>query len=203
MACGSGLVRIYDFLRTDEPSQYPRTDLTRTLDPAAVSAAALDGSDPLASEALDIFLSIVGAEAGHMALRSLATGGVYICGGIFPKARGSLPGSRLRSGARPRCCLWTQACCRKEQVTASACGRPETLTPPRRPRPGRPRQVMERVQAGGVLEAFLWRASRFHDKVLKHVPLYVVTEEKLGLLGTREEAIRVLQDLQSDTGIAT
>jgi hypothetical protein len=32
-----------------------------------------------------MFLSIVGAEAGNMALRSLASGGVFICGGIFPK----------------------------------------------------------------------------------------------------------------------
>lgn len=38
-----------------------------------------------AVEALDMFLSIVGAEAGHMALRSLATGGVYVCGGIPPR----------------------------------------------------------------------------------------------------------------------
>lgn len=40
---------------------------------------------PAAVEALDMFLSIVGAEAGNMALRSLASGGVFICGGIFPK----------------------------------------------------------------------------------------------------------------------
>ncbi len=48
VACGSGLVRIYDFLRADEPSQYPGRDLSRQLDPASVSKAALDGSDPLA-----------------------------------------------------------------------------------------------------------------------------------------------------------
>ena len=34
-----------------------------------------------------MFLSIVGAEAGHMALRSLASGGVYVCGGIPPRVR--------------------------------------------------------------------------------------------------------------------
>lgn len=32
-----------------------------------------------------MFLSIIGAEAGHMGLRLLAKGGVYICGGITPK----------------------------------------------------------------------------------------------------------------------
>ena len=40
-----------------------------------------------------MFLSIVGAEAGHMALRSLASGGVYICGGIFPKVGGWVGGT--------------------------------------------------------------------------------------------------------------
>lgn len=59
------------------------------------------------------------------------------------------------------------------------------------------------MQAGGVLEAFLWRASRFHDKVLKDIPLYVVTEEKIGLLGTREQAIRIAEELRADVTIAT
>lgn len=39
-----------------------------------ITAAALDGSDDVAAEAVDIFLSIVGAEAGAMALRCLAKG---------------------------------------------------------------------------------------------------------------------------------
>lgn len=49
-----------------------------------------------------MFLSIVGAEAGHMALRSLASGGVYICGGIFPKVGGPAPGVAGLLGSRPR-----------------------------------------------------------------------------------------------------
>lgn len=53
--------------------------------PSAISKAALSGKDEKASEAVDIFLSIIGAEAGHMGLRLLAKGGVYICGGITPK----------------------------------------------------------------------------------------------------------------------
>lgn len=50
VACGSGLVRIYDFLRGDEPSQYPGLDLRAQRDPAGVSNAALNGSDPIACE---------------------------------------------------------------------------------------------------------------------------------------------------------
>lgn len=55
--------------------------------PGAISRAALTGNDETALEAVDMFLSIIGAEAGHMGLRLLAKGGVYICGGITPKVR--------------------------------------------------------------------------------------------------------------------
>jgi glucokinase len=37
-----------------------------------------------------MFLAIIGAEAGHMGLRLLAKGGVYICGGITPKVTPTL-----------------------------------------------------------------------------------------------------------------
>jgi hypothetical protein len=40
-------------------------------------------------------------------------------------------------------------------------------------------------------------------QVLKDVPLYVVTEEKIGLLGTREEAIRLAEDVVAELQIAT
>lgn len=139
VACGSGLVRIYNFLHSDEISnRLGNLPKLQNPTPADVSTAALAGSDPIAAEALDMLLAIVGAEASHMALRCLATGGVYIAGGVFPK-------------------------------------------------------VIDRVKAGGVLEAFLWKASRFHDKVLKDIPLYVVLEEKVGLMGSREKAIQLVQ----------
>lgn len=54
-------------------------------DAPAITKAALEGQDDLAVEAVDMFLAIIGAEAGYMGLRALATGGVYICGGITPK----------------------------------------------------------------------------------------------------------------------
>lgn len=53
----------------------------------AITKAALEGSDPLAVEAVDIFLAIVGSEAGGNSLRVLAQGGVYLCGGILPRVR--------------------------------------------------------------------------------------------------------------------
>ena len=55
-------------------------------DPAAViSKAALNGSCDICVHAMDIFVSVYGSEAGNLALKVLATGGVYIGGGIAPK----------------------------------------------------------------------------------------------------------------------
>lgn len=62
--------------------------------PAAVSASALEGRCARCAEALEIFVEAYGAEAGNLALRSVATAGVYIGGGIAPKI---LPA--LESGA--------------------------------------------------------------------------------------------------------
>ncbi|HOG47984.1 MAG TPA: glucokinase [Anaerolineae bacterium] len=61
---------------------------------AAISALALTGEDPCCARALDIFVSIMGAQAGNLALTYMATGGVYLGGGIPPKI---LP--KLQDGA--------------------------------------------------------------------------------------------------------
>lgn len=84
---GSGLVTIYNFLRDREVSASPDlADAMKTGDPAAViSDAALKGKDALAIQALDLFVTIYGAQAGNFALSCLAEGGVYIAAGIAPK----------------------------------------------------------------------------------------------------------------------
>lgn len=93
---GPGLHAIYDFL-VDSGRGRAAEALAAQMkagDPsAAIAHAALDGSDPTASQALDIFVRLYGAEAGNLALKLFATGGVYVAGGIAPKI---LP--RLRSG---------------------------------------------------------------------------------------------------------
>ncbi|MBA3295445.1 MAG: glucokinase [Acidobacteria bacterium] len=53
--------------------------------PARISKAALAGRCDECAEALDIFISAYGAEAGNLALRGVATAGIYIGGGIAPK----------------------------------------------------------------------------------------------------------------------
>ena len=55
-------------------------------DPAAVvTATALDGSCERARLTLERFAEIYGAEAGNLALKSLAVGGVFVGGGIAPR----------------------------------------------------------------------------------------------------------------------
>jgi glucokinase len=53
--------------------------------PAAISRSALEGRCERCGEALELFVEAYGAEAGNLALRSIATAGVYVGGGIAPK----------------------------------------------------------------------------------------------------------------------
>ena len=59
-------------------------------------AAEGEGGCPVCSETVDLFLDIIGAEAGAMALRGMATGGVYLAGGIMPRLLGRLDTPALR-----------------------------------------------------------------------------------------------------------
>ncbi len=85
---GPGLFSIYEFL-SKRSAASPPAWLTAALasgDPAAVvSKAAMDAKDPTCVEALDLFVSLYGSETGNLALKVLATGGVFIGGGIAPK----------------------------------------------------------------------------------------------------------------------
>ncbi len=85
---GMGLVNIERFLRrqTGKPRPYwLERQMAGGDSAAAISGAALDGSDAVCDEALDRFVSIYGAAAGNLALKLMATGGVYLGGGIAPK----------------------------------------------------------------------------------------------------------------------
>lgn len=84
---GPGLARIYEFLvGRGVPTSAEVARSVEQEDPGAVIAAhALARTDPACEQALDLFAAAFGAEAGNLALRSLATGGVYVAGGIAPK----------------------------------------------------------------------------------------------------------------------
>ncbi len=92
---GPGLVNVYEFLRGkgygDEPEGFAAR-LEHADAAAAISGAALDGSNRLAEQALDLWISVYGAEAGNLALKVMATGGIFLSGGITPKILPKLGG---------------------------------------------------------------------------------------------------------------
>lgn len=134
---GSGLARIYEFLRAAR--RHPESALVaREIadgdSAAAISRNAIERNDPLASAALDLFVSIYGAAAGDHALNVVARGGVFIAGGIAPK-------------------------------------------------------ILPRIVAGGFLTAFTAKAD--FAALARQMPVHVVTNEKLGLIGAAHCAARL------------
>ena len=85
---GAGLERIYATLRAAHPeheSSELRSELDRGLGAGAIGRFALERSDALASEALDLFIDCYGSVAGDHALAVLPYGGVFVVGGIAAK----------------------------------------------------------------------------------------------------------------------
>ncbi len=88
---GPGLERIYEFIcfqHDIDPDSARRSA-------ASISSTAMMGMDPLAVKTLELFVEIYGAQAGNLALISLATGGVFIAGGIAPKILSLLGSERF------------------------------------------------------------------------------------------------------------
>jgi glucokinase len=94
---GPGLFNIYRFVRDSgfatEP-EWLRQQIAQGDPGAVISQIGLAGEHPLCTRALDLFNSIYGAEAGNLALKAFAVGGVYVAGGIAPKIL-----RRLQDGA--------------------------------------------------------------------------------------------------------
>jgi glucokinase len=72
VVCGAGLVNIFTFLGGEE------------ITPAEVAQRADEG-EAMASRAFAMFVDAYGAEAGNLAIRHLARGGVYLAGGVAAK----------------------------------------------------------------------------------------------------------------------
>jgi glucokinase len=125
---GHGIVNIFTFLGGDE------------ITPAEVAELAEKG-DAKAHRAMEIFVDIYGAEAGNMALRVLARGGVYLAGGIAAK---NIP----------------------------------------------------RFTDGRFVEAFL-RKGRFRP-LLSTIPVNLIVNERVGLLGAVEGARRAATELRME-----
>ena len=97
---GPGLINLYRFVHETSPTECDvLTTAASTADAepaAAIAVSALEGRCERCVEALEMFISALGAEAGNLGLRSLATGGVYLGGGIprmgvFPLLKSLLP----------------------------------------------------------------------------------------------------------------
>lgn len=76
VCCGAGLSRIYNFLCVELKAN------KSMLDPAEITSKALSGACSVCILSVTIFLEILGIEAANLGLKCLASGGVYIAGGI-------------------------------------------------------------------------------------------------------------------------
>ncbi|MBN1914913.1 MAG: glucokinase [Parachlamydiales bacterium] len=84
---GPGLYNIYQFLvlRSKGENIQPLEERMIKETPELISEWGMRHQNSLSSRALNLFLEIYGAEAGNLALKTLALGGLYIGGGIAPK----------------------------------------------------------------------------------------------------------------------
>jgi len=111
---GPGIGDLYRFCRarlgTAEPAWLTEAFASGDAN-AIVAQAALDSRDPACVRALELFAEILGAEAGNLALRGLATGGVVIGGGIPPKILPALQTGALveRFNTKGRFSTWTRS----------------------------------------------------------------------------------------------
>ncbi len=97
---GPGLVAVLEFIMADRgarPSAAAQAALVAR-DPAAVSRGADDHGCALCQGALDLFVRLYGSEAGNLALKTMARGGVYVGGGIAPKVLRHLQGPGFMAG---------------------------------------------------------------------------------------------------------
>lgn len=97
---GKGLSQLH--LVTHEDDCDADIDPADASAPAAISAAALERRCPDCVDALEMFVEAYGAEAGNLALRTLATGGVFVGGGIAPKILPALSDGRFMDAFRSK-----------------------------------------------------------------------------------------------------
>jgi glucokinase len=134
---GPGLINIYDYLVAAgiAPEQESvRAEMAQEDHAAVITRQGLARTDKLADRTLDLFCEIFGAQAGNLALTVVATGGVYLAGGVAPR-------------------------------------------------------VVERLEAGGFMAAFRDKG-RLSD-LLTRIPVHVVMNPKVGLLGSAAAAARM------------
>jgi len=92
---GPGLRNVFEFLRDTgrgAPEPWLEEAIQKEDPAAAISGAGLAGASSICVAALDLFVSLYGAEAGNLTLRLMAWGGLFVGGGIAPKILPKLRG---------------------------------------------------------------------------------------------------------------
>ena len=96
---GIGMPNIYNFLKDTgryDTSEWLANEIAMAKDPSPVIfkyALSPEKGSAICVAALDIFISVLGTEAGNLALKVLSEGGVYLAGGILPRIK-----ERLKQG---------------------------------------------------------------------------------------------------------
>jgi glucokinase len=88
LCSGPGIYNIFAFLRDTKRERiksaiWERTQLYPA--PQVIAEAAINGECAMCEHTMEIFARILGAHAGNVLLTYLATGGIFIGGGIAPK----------------------------------------------------------------------------------------------------------------------
>ena len=98
---GIGIPNIYNFFKDSGKAEEPdwlAEELSKVQDPTPVIVNRALGKErpcPICVATMDTFISILGSEAGNMALKVMATGGVYLGGGIPPRILPALKGGHF------------------------------------------------------------------------------------------------------------
>jgi glucokinase len=93
--CGPGILNLAQFTHREIPCRVVNLDSPNDDMPAEISASAINQRCPRCVEALDMFVDAYGAAAGDLGLTVVATGGVFIGGGIAPRILQALDTGRL------------------------------------------------------------------------------------------------------------
>jgi len=95
LIAGPGIVNLYSFCRdyysiVETPEIKAQMKRKKDLTPVIVNGAIGSSPCPLCKKTIDLFLSILGSEAGNLALKLYAKGGIYVGGGIIPRLVGKV-----------------------------------------------------------------------------------------------------------------
>jgi glucokinase len=133
---GRGLVQIFSYLVASGSYGSAEKEADRILahgdPPAEISRLGLEGGSEICVQALDLFVSIYGREAGNLALKILPSGGLYLAGGIAAK-------------------------------------------------------ILRKLESGLFLESFTAKGRA--AALLRQVPVYVVLNPEVGLIGAAAKAL--------------